>query len=251
MDRMIHTALGSIRNLYDIRFTTSQNLANMTVPGYRRELLNEGGSGYMLDGDQLSPRAFALEMGANQFSEEPGAIAPSDLATDIALVNGSYFIVDTGAGNLALSRRGDFKTNSSGQLIDGAGSVIMSSSLQPIDLPAFREIMFTQIGEIMVNPLEAEVGQFVSFGFVGTTAPVTEMRKGLDGHIRYLDGTEITADQSGKLMQNALESSNVNPVEELVFSMEMQRQFEINMKLISAAKDLDEGGAQLLRLPNE
>jgi flagellar basal body rod protein FlgF len=33
--------------------------------------------------------------------------------------------------------------------------------------------------------------------------------------------------------------------------MEMQRQFEINMKLISAAKDLDEGGAQLLRLPNE
>jgi len=44
MDRMIHTALGSIRNLYDIRFTTSQNLANMTVPGYRRELLNEGGS---------------------------------------------------------------------------------------------------------------------------------------------------------------------------------------------------------------
>jgi flagellar basal-body rod protein FlgF len=52
-------------------------------------------------------------------------------------------------------------------------------------------------------------------------------------------------------MQNALEASNVNPVEELVFSMEMQRQFEINMKLISAAKDLDEGGAQLLRLPNE
>lgn len=111
--------------------------------------------------------------------------------------------------------------------------------------------MFTQIGEIMVNPLEAEVGQFVSFGFVGTTAPVTEMRKGLDGHIRYLDGTEITADQSGKLMQNALESSNVNPVEELVFSMEMQRQFETNMKLISAAKELDEGGTQLLRLPNE
>jgi flagellar basal-body rod protein FlgF len=251
MDRMIHTALNSIRNLYDIRFTTSQNLANMAVPGYRREMQNEGGSGFMLEDGQLSPRAFALEMGANQFSEEQGAIAPSDLATDIALVNDSYFIVDPGAGNLALSRRGDLKTNSEGQLIDGAGSVMMSSGMQPIEIPAFREIQITQIGEVLVNPLQAEVGQFVSVGFISTTAPVSKMAKDLDGHIRYSDGTAITPDQSGKIMQNALEASNVNPVEELVFSMEMQRQFEINMKLISAAKDLDEGGAQLLRLPNE
>ena len=77
------------------------------------------------------------------------------------------------------------------------------------------------------------------------------MMKGLDGHIRYADGTAITPDQGGRIMQNALESSNVNPVEELVFSMEMQRQFEINMKLILATKELDEGSSQLLRLPNE
>ena len=44
MDRMIHTALNSIRNIYDIWFVTSQNLANMAVPGYRREMPNEGGS---------------------------------------------------------------------------------------------------------------------------------------------------------------------------------------------------------------
>jgi flagellar basal-body rod protein FlgF len=251
MDRMIHTALNSIRNLYDIRFTTSQNLANMAVPGFRREMQNEGGSGFMLEDGQLSPRAFALEMGASQFSQDQGAIAPSDLSTDIALVNDTYFIVDPGAGNLALSRRGDLKTNADGQLIDGAGNIMMSSTMQPIEVPAFREIQVTQIGEILVNPLQAEVGQFISAGFISTTAPKSEMVKELDGYIRYADGTEITPDQSGKIMQNALESSNVNPIEELVFSMDMQRQFEINLKLISAAKELDEGGAQLLRLPTE
>jgi flagellar basal-body rod protein FlgF len=128
---------------------------------------------------------------------------------------------------------------------------MLSSAMQPIEIPAFREIQITQVGEVLVNPLQAEVGQFISAGFIATTASKAPMSKDFDGHIRYSDGTAITPDQSGKIMQNALEGSNVNPVEELVFSMEMQRQFEINMKLISAAKDLDEGGAQLLRLPTE
>lgn len=251
MDRMIHTALNSIRNIYDIRSTTSQNLANMVVPGFRREMPNEGGSGFLLDKGQLSPRAFALEMGPADFSVESGAINPSDLPTDVALVDDSYFITDPGGRDFALSRRGDFKTNADGQLIDGAGSLIMSSTMQPLNVPAFREIQITQMGEIMVNPLQAEAGIFVSAGFIGTTSPQTKMVKNLDGHIRYADGSAIVPDQSGTIMQNALEASNVNPVEELVFSMQMQRQFEINLKLISAAKDLDEGGAQLLRMPSE
>ena len=251
MDRMIHTALNSIRNIYDLRSMASQNLANMVVPGFRREMPNEGGSGFLLDNGQLSPRAFALEMGPAQFSEESGAINPSDLPTDLALVNGAYFIVDPVGADLALSRRGDFKTNADGQLIDGAGSLVMSSTMQPINVPAFREIQVTQIGEVMINPLEAQAGAFISAGFIGTVTPQAKMIKSLDGHIRYESGAAITPDQSGKIMQNALEASNVNPVEELVNSMQMQRQFEVNLKLISAAKELDEGGAQLLRMPNE
>lgn len=251
MDRMIHTALNSIRNIYDIRYTTSQNLANMVVPGFRREMPNEGGSGFLLDNGQLSARAFALEMGPAQFSEESGAINPSDLPTDVALVDESYFITDPGDNNFALSRRGDLKTNAEGQLTDGAGSLMMSSTMQPLNVPAYREIQITQIGEILVNPLQAEAGTFISAGFIGTTTPQSKLVKDLDGHIRYADRSAITPDQSGTIMQNALEASNVNPVEELVNSMQMQRQFEINLKLISAAKELDEGAAQLLRMPNE
>ena len=59
MDRMIHTALNSIRNIYDIRFISSQNMANMAVPGFRREMQNEGGSGFLLDNSEISSRAFA------------------------------------------------------------------------------------------------------------------------------------------------------------------------------------------------
>jgi flagellar basal-body rod protein FlgF len=251
MDRMIHTALNSMRNIYDIRTMTAQNLANMVVPGFRREMPNEGGSGFLLDNGQLSARAFALEMGPSLFSEESGAINPSDLPTDLALVNEAYFITDPGNGDFALSRRGDLKTNATGQLVDGAGSLVMSNLMTPLNVPAFREIQITQIGEVLVSPLEAEAGTFISAGFIGTATPQSKLIKELDGHIRYADGSIIVPDQSGKIMQNALESSNVNAVEELVNSMQMQRQFEINLKLISAAKEIDEGGAQLLRMPNE
>ena len=46
-----------------------------------------------------------------------------------------------------------------------------------------------------------------------------------------------------------LESSNIDAVSELVGSMEDQRQFEINIKLISLSKEIDEGGSSLMKLP--
>ena len=44
--------------------------------------------------------------------------------------------------------------------------------------------------------------------------------------------------------------SNVNITEELVQSIEDQRQYEINIKLISSASEMDEGGASLMRMPS-
>ena len=58
-----------------------------------------------------------------------------------------------------------------------------------------------------------------------------------------------SADQTGKFGQGYLESSNVNAIEELIRNIDMQRQFEINVKLIKKASDLDSAGAKLLDLP--
>jgi flagellar basal-body rod protein FlgF len=38
-------------------------------------------------------------------------------------------------------------------------------------------------------------------------------------------------------------------VEELVLSLDAQRQFEIGVKFIKMAEDIDRGGAELMRLP--
>ena len=46
-----------------------------------------------------------------------------------------------------------------------------------------------------------------------------------------------------------IELSNVNITEELINSIEDQRQYEINIKMISSASELDEAGTSLMRLP--
>ena len=73
--------------------------------------------------------------------------------------------------------------------------------------------------------------------------------KSLDGQLRLASGGVPDADQGAVLSQGFLEASNVDPISELVGTMEDQRQFEINVKLISLSKDIDEGGASLMRLP--
>ena len=75
MDKMIFTSLNSIQNLYDQRFNISQNMANISVPGYRRELPNEGGSAFLEQYQKLGPRAYALETGPNQFSFKLGNLS--------------------------------------------------------------------------------------------------------------------------------------------------------------------------------
>ena len=51
-------------------------------------------------------------------------------------------------------------------------------------------------------------------------------------------------------MQGFVELANVNVVEELVNSIENQRHYEINIKMIVTAKDMDESSTSLLSLPS-
>ena len=87
-------------------------------------------------------------------------------------------------------------------------------------------------------------------GFLGSTSSeLDQLYKDLDGNIRKLDGTVPIADQTAEVAQGYLEKSNVNTIEELIRNIDMQRQFEINVKLIKKVSDLDSAGTKLMNLP--
>ena len=69
MDRMIHTALNTLNNLYMNRAVKSQNLSNLNVPGFRRDMGTTFSSGFLTEDKRFDARIFALHEGANVFQQ--------------------------------------------------------------------------------------------------------------------------------------------------------------------------------------
>ena len=76
-----------------------------------------------------------------------------------------------------------------------------------------------------------------------------DLQRDLDGRIRGPEGALPDPDQGAVIRQGVLEMSNVNAVEELLVGIEQQRGFEIGMRMILAARELDEAGARILQAP--
>ena len=65
---------------------------------------------------------------------------------------------------------------------------------------------------------------------------------------RVEGGGILPTDQEATVQVGALEQSNVKSTEVLVDMIDAQRLFAMRSKLLSTAKDLDQSGAQLMRL---
>ena len=251
MDRLAHTALSALRQMQDNKFDLAHNLANVNVPGFRRDLPNEGNAGFLKELEKLSAKVLPMETETRKFSNEAGQLQNTGLETDVAVLNQGFFYIQPENGEIALSRRGDLGLNAQNQLVNGVGDLVLSDGLAPIILPNFTSMSITDIGEVLVQEPGAPDGQLTNVGFIGSTSSeIDQLVKSLDGNIRKADGTVPAADQTARFGQGFLEASNVSAIEELIRNIDMQRQFEINVKLIKKASDLDSAGAKLMNLPN-
>ena len=86
-----------------------------------------------------------------------------------------------------------------------------------------------------------------------TSGDGLDLEKDVDGTIRPKGGfirEKFNADQNVRLKQGYLETSNVSVFDELINNTEIQKQYQLNVKLIALAKEMDEAGSALMRLPN-
>lgn len=252
MDRLIYTALNAITNLRDVQATSAQNLSNMTVPGFRRDFPDEGIPRYLTAPGVPTARVFQTERGPQAFSERAGFMERTDEPMDVAIADLGYFYIEPPeGGEPALSRRGDLMVQADGTLTNGAGEALLGTNSVPIRLPPFRSLLVDAVGRLLVEPLEGPPGERVLAGTLATVVPEgVALRKSGDGRIRTLDGGPLPPpDQRARVMQGVREGSNVNSLEELIGTIELQRSFEVNMRVIQTAREVDESGAALLRAP--
>ena len=260
MDRMVQTALNSMKMLMENQVATAHNLSNLSTPGFKQDVVTDFSSIYLNRQEGLEPRIVAArEVG--KFSVEQGMLDNTKNPMDLAINGDGYFVVQPNNADPAFSRRGDFSVNENGELLDGAGNKVLDAGMQPLVIPAFREINITAQGEILIQPIAAAPGELpVNAGTIATYVPQEGdiLKKSLDGRIRFEpnineDGTieqvPIEPNQQAKLVNGYLEKSNVNAVEEMVNTIDQMRKFEMHVKLIQMAEELDQAGASLLRIP--
>ena len=247
MDKLIYTAFNTVNNIYDNRAVRAQNLANIPVPGYKRDLgAKSVGTAFLDNMQTLQSRAMAIQDNNNYFSSQPGSLSQTDIDTDVAISGEGYFVVQ-GTGDPSLSRRGDLRVADDGSLENGTSQKILNTQLQPIQVPDHRFMKVSDDGVVIIEPLgsEQEIGKIAL-----TLGTGEELKKFPDGEIRLSDGTIPPLDDNVRVLPKHLELSNVNITEELINSIEDQRQYEINIKMIASASELDESGATLMRMPS-
>ena len=255
MDKLIHTALNSMHSARLKQATSAQNLSNAQVPGFRGdEIGGRFGSVYLYADNQLETRVFSKKSEPGLFSDKQGEMRLTRQRTDVAIEGDGYFMVENQAGALGMTRRGDFTISGDGTLVNRAGELVLDTSLVAMSIPPFREIFIAENGQVFIEPLGGEPGVRQLVNQIATSSGEgLNLKKDTDGTIRP-EGDfvreQFNADQNVRLKQGYLETSNVSVFDELVNNVDIQKQYQLNVKLISLAKQLDEAGASLLKLPN-
>ena len=225
----------------------ANNLANVNTTGFRAEIANA--SSRWVDGQTFKTRAQSAEqvVGANMAQ---GSIVHTGNPLDVAVDGDALLTVQALDGSEAYTRRGDFKLTDSGLLTTGDGLPVIGEG-GPITLPAADSISIAKDGGIWIVPAggNANNPQRID-GLKIASATGSDIAKGLDGLFREKSGGVLPNDPTGAVIAGSIESSNVNATQALVQMIEASRAWETQIKMINTAKDLDDSGASLMRMPD-
>ena len=244
MDRLIYTALTGLQRAEERQQVTAHNLANAVTPGFRREMAN-------LSAGWLAQGGAALTSRVQSGGEAPhdllnaGRVETTGNRLDVALDGGAWLAVGDATGAEALTRRGDLRLTSDGQLINGDGHPVMADKGGPIRIATgFAALRIAPNGELQTRATEDS--PFVAVARMKLVSPdPATLSRGEDGLFR---APVQAADPLATVTDGALERSNVESTTALVELIEQSRAFDMQTKLVSAARDLDEATAALMRV---
>ena len=231
----------------------ANNLANVNTTGFKRDRANFETLLYQVvrpagaqtaDGSALTS-ALAVGTGVRVVSTEQihtqGALVTTDNALDVAIDGQGFLQVLMPDGRIGLTRNGALSRNADGVLTTASGYVLQPEIQIPDDAASITIsgdgiVSVTLPGEVEPQ----EVGQITLATFanprglepVGENMVVETVASGPAVVAAPLE------DGMGSLVQGALESSNVNVVQELVDMIETQRAYEINSRSISATDEM-------------
>jgi flagellar basal body rod protein FlgG len=164
------------------------------------------------------------------FDWRTGSFKPTGNPFDMALDGEGFFAVRSSRGETEYTRNGNFVLNSKRELSTRDGALVLGHS-GPIQLPVGK-VTVNEAGEIQVDEAQVDTLRVVQFQDLASVVQIGE---------RYKTKGEVTPATNTRVVQEALEESNVNAVEEYVHLVELHRNYEAALKVIQT---MDETGRQ-------
>ena len=244
MDRAIYVAMAGASQTLRAQSVAANNLANVSTDGFRRDL--ESFATLAVQGPGHASRAYGMAAGRG-IDARPGPVQVTGNPLDVAIPAAGWFAVQTPDGEEAYTRAGAFQVDADGLLRTADGLPVLGNG-GPIALPPYEELLVGGDGTLSVRPQGVAGGAMAEIDRLRlVNPPVAELVKGADGLVRRADGEAAPLAAEVRVVGGALEGSNVNAVEAMLRQMELTRKFELQMKVITAARDNEGAADQLLR----
>lgn len=239
MDRVIYLAMAGAKASMQRQDVLAHNLANASTTGFRAEMM--AFRAVPVQGDGASTRVYAIESTPG-YNAEPGPVAATGRNLDVAMQGQAWLAVQGADGSEAYTRNGALDVNAEGLLVTRSGQLVMGDG-GPINLPPQAQVLIGADGT-----LSAAVGNGrpQAVGRLKLVTPEAPLQRGQDGLFRSADGGDLAADASARVQTEALEGSNVSPVESMVAMISAARQFEQQMKMLQTSQEREQSATKLL-----
>jgi flagellar basal-body rod protein FlgG len=243
----------------------ANNMANINTVGFKRDRANFEDLFYVQDklpgaqdsAGNYTPTGLSVGLGARvsgvQTDYTQGGFQTTNRQLDLAIEGIGFFQVRDQTGEIMYSRAGNFGINSNGQLVVGSAQTGRLVE-PPINIPVdTMNISVSAEGIVEVqqanNTQLSQVGQLQLAQFINNDGL---MKVGENLYRETISSGNATLNNPGTngvgyIRQGTLESSNVEPVAELIDLITTQRAFELNSQTIQAGDQIMQLVANLRR----
>jgi flagellar basal-body rod protein FlgF len=244
MDRMLYVAMSGAKEILLSQANNANNLANVNTPGFMEDF-NQFRS-MPVFGEGYPTRVYSMDE-RPEINFQKGSMQATGNPLDVAVKGDGYIAVQAPDGSEAYTRRGDLKVDANGILTNGEDLPVIGNG-GPVSLPPHEQIDIAPDGTITLLPVGSTPDALAVVDRIKLVNPPAEdLEKGEDGLLHLREGGDAPADASTELVSGMIETSNVNVSNALVDMIELSRKFELQVKMMKAAEEMDAASSRLMR----
>ena len=241
MIKGLYTAYTGLRNEQNRLDVMTNNLANASTVGYKKE----GSTSQSFDSvlayklkdssvglgkaERIGVNRPGVKIGENYVDYTQGSFRITENTFDLALDGEGFFAVEftnkAGETSTMYTRAGGFTLNSEGYLVNSNGDYLLDVDSKRIKLDPLKDAAITTDGTISqdgVDITKIQVADFANYDYLE--------RYG-ETYFRPLEGAELTKGPA-QIHSGYLEMSNVSIVTEMVNMISITRAYETNQKVM-------------------